>query len=177
MLVVVGGLPGSGKTTVARGLSERAGTLVHSSDLVRRELQVPAAKRYTDRNLQRVYDVLLDRARAGLQQGWTVVLDASWTSAKRRAEAEQLAQQTSSPLLQLECRGQQTLSPTSGSRPATRTTLPSPTRPRGNECGPPWLRTTSRRRSTPTARPTQPWRTPSRRFDRWGCGPATRSGR
>ena len=70
MLVVVGGLPGSGKTTVARGLSERAGTLVHSSDLVRRELQVPAAKRYTDRNLQRVYDVLLDRARAGLQQGW-----------------------------------------------------------------------------------------------------------
>ena len=103
VLVLVGGLPGSGKTTVAQGLSGRAGCLVHSSDLVRRELLIPAAERYTDSNLQRVYDVLLDRARAGLQQGWTVVLDASWTSAQRRAQAEQLAQQTSSPLLQLRC--------------------------------------------------------------------------
>lgn len=103
VLVLVGGLPGSGKTTVAQGLSKRAGCLVHSSDLVRRELQIPLAERYTDSNVQRVYDVLLGRARAGLQQGWTVVLDASWTCADRRAQAEQLAQQTGSPLLQLDC--------------------------------------------------------------------------
>src|SRR5204862_1007368 len=37
-LVLVGGLPGTGKSTLARGLAERAGFAVVRSDVVRKEL-------------------------------------------------------------------------------------------------------------------------------------------
>ncbi len=102
-LILVGGLPGAGKTTVAAGLSERAGWLVHSSDLVRKELQIPLAERYTKASVDRVYLVLLERARAGLEQGWNVVLDASWGEAQQRNLASQLAANTSSTLVELRC--------------------------------------------------------------------------
>src|SRR5262249_9071077 len=43
-LLLVGGLPGTGKSTLARGMAERAGFAVIRSDLVRKELAgVPAA--------------------------------------------------------------------------------------------------------------------------------------
>jgi uncharacterized protein len=103
-LVLVGGLPGSGKTTVAEGLSQRTGCLVHSSDLVRQELQIPRPERYSPTSVQRVYDVLLERAEAGLRQGWDVVLDASWTGAACREQARALARSTHSELVELECR-------------------------------------------------------------------------
>ena len=38
-LVLVGGLPGTGKTTLAQGLAEKAGLSVMRSDLVRKELE------------------------------------------------------------------------------------------------------------------------------------------
>lgn len=103
-LVLVGGLPGSGKTTVAEGLAQATGSLVLSSDLVRRELQLPRDERYTPAAVARVYEVLLERARAGLEQGWGVVLDASWTSAEERAGAAALADRTRSSLVELCCR-------------------------------------------------------------------------
>ena len=38
-VVLVGGLPGTGKTTLAQGLAEKAGLSVMRSDLVRKELE------------------------------------------------------------------------------------------------------------------------------------------
>lgn len=102
-LVLVGGLPGSGKTTVADGLAQATGSLVLSSDLVRREVALPPTERYTPAAVAHVYDVLLERARAGLEQGWDVVLDASWTSAHERDAAAALADGTRSRLVELRC--------------------------------------------------------------------------
>ena len=103
VLVLVGGLPGSGKSTVADGLAAATGALVLSSDLVRHQLDLPLAVRYSPEAVNHVYEVLLERARAGLEQGWDVVIDASWADAGQRAAAARLAVQSHSSLLELRC--------------------------------------------------------------------------
>jgi uncharacterized protein len=103
-LVLVGGLPGSGKSTVAEGLSAALSALVHSSDLVRRELRMPRLTRYARPWKDAVYTVLLDRARQELARGWDVVLDATWSEAGRREAARQLARESRSRLVEIECR-------------------------------------------------------------------------
>ncbi|MFP5218407.1 MAG: AAA family ATPase [Actinomycetes bacterium] len=102
-LVLVGGLPGTGGSTVAEGLAESSGWLVHSSDLVRRELDLPADERYTQHAVDQVYAELLRRARRGLERGWSVVLDATWTDDAQRRRAQELADETSSVLVPLVC--------------------------------------------------------------------------
>ena len=49
------------------------------------------------------YDALLDRARAALGLGESVVLDASWSSGRHRQAAAELAATTSSDLVELRC--------------------------------------------------------------------------
>lgn len=118
-LILVGGLPGSGKTTVARRLGHALGWRVLSSDEVRRApgdgpepspagaaaLAGPpfATGRYTPAATDAAYEVLLDRARALLESGEPVILDASWTAARHRAAAAGLAGQTVSALGELRC--------------------------------------------------------------------------
>ena len=102
-LVLVGGLPGTGKSAVAEALSTRRGWLVHSSDLVRGELLIPRLRRYARPWRTAVYGVLLDRARAELTQGWDVVLDATWSQAAFRDQARAVAVDTSSVLVELNC--------------------------------------------------------------------------
>ena len=51
-LIVIGGGPGSGKTTLARGLAENIGAQVISTDSVRRELVAAGDHRWSDRGLR-----------------------------------------------------------------------------------------------------------------------------
>lgn len=112
-LVLVGGLPGTGKTTVAHGLADRLGAVVLSSDRVRKELAglapeagAGAAFRtglYSPERTDALYSELLHRAEELLGRGETVVLDASWTSAAHRGRAVEVADRTSSRLVQLRC--------------------------------------------------------------------------
>ena len=113
VLVLVGGLPGTGKSTVARALAEQADAELLRSDELRKELaglavttDASASYRqglYDPAHVARVYDELRDRARQLLEQGVSVVLDASWTSAAERDAAAELAEETSSGLVQLRC--------------------------------------------------------------------------
>jgi aminoglycoside phosphotransferase family enzyme/predicted kinase len=112
-LVLVGGLPGTGKTTLAGALADRFGAVVLSSDRVRKELAGidPTTHAgadfgegiYTPERTVELYTELLHRAERLLSRGESVVLDASWTSAQRRADAAALARRTRSELLQLQC--------------------------------------------------------------------------
>ncbi len=113
-LVLVGGLPASGKSTLAsRLVDDTDGSVLLRSDVVRKELAgIPAdqsaaapvgAGIYTRAHTEAVYEVLLRRARSALQFGETVVLDASWSSAADRARADRLAQETSADLIELRC--------------------------------------------------------------------------
>ncbi|WP_462166976.1 bifunctional aminoglycoside phosphotransferase/ATP-binding protein [Frankia sp. AiPs1] len=149
-LVVVGGLPGTGKTTLASRLAETGdGWVLLRSDIIRRELAgdpttentPPTATatptptpttatatgafgadtararagdrttsdggfgvgRYAPAVTEATYAEMLRRARAALCRGENVVLDASWSSARLRAEAADLADEVSADLVELHC--------------------------------------------------------------------------
>jgi len=111
-LVVVGGGPGTGKSTVARGLAERLGALLVSSDQIRDEVlprtgerrsDDPGTGRYAPELVDAVYDELLARAEAALRNGESVVADASWLEPRRRERARAVARRTSSDLVELRC--------------------------------------------------------------------------
>lgn len=77
MLIVVFGLPGSGKSYFARRLSERIGIEYVGSDTVRNELG--ARGKYTDESRLVIYGEIRNRAEAFLSQAKSVVIDATFT--------------------------------------------------------------------------------------------------
>jgi len=112
-LLLVGGSPGTGKTTASTALAESLGAVLLSSDSVRKELArvapdtpMPAAYGsgiYTPEWSERTYNELLRRAREHLELGRSVVIDASWADAARRAAAARTAERTMSDLVQFRC--------------------------------------------------------------------------
>ena len=104
-VVLVGGLPGTGKSTLAADLGHVLSAQVISTDRVRREMG-PALgdERYGPGAKLAVYDALLSRARTCLRMGTSVVLDASWIDASTRGRAAELARLTGSDLQELRCR-------------------------------------------------------------------------
>ncbi len=93
-LVLVGGLPGTGKTTLAESLAREAGFRVVSSDRVRKELAglppgAPAGAAfgegiYTPEWNDRTYAACLQRAADLLYRGERVIVDASFREEGRR---------------------------------------------------------------------------------------------
>ena len=112
-LVLVGGGPGTGKSTIARALAAPLGALVVRSDEVRKDLAgldpLAPSPAGLDQGLYEpsvtdsTYAELLARARAPLGLGQTVVLDATWRDPKWRKAASCLAAETSSDLVELHC--------------------------------------------------------------------------
>ncbi len=113
VLLLVGGLPGTGKSTVASGLSDRLGYALLRSDEIRKDLaglpHTADARAAYGEGLYRpdaiaaVYEEMLSRARRLLGQGWSVLLDASWASAAERRAAADVAVAADADLVQLHC--------------------------------------------------------------------------
>ncbi len=110
-LVLVGGLPGTGKSTLAAGLGEARDWRVLRSDEIRREVggstdeQRPGygEGRYEPAATTVVYEELIRKAERSLGLGESVVLDASWVDAAWRDLARAVAVATSSDLVELHC--------------------------------------------------------------------------
>ena len=108
-LVVVGGLPGTGKSTLAAMLSRRHGWMLLRTDEVRKDLvgvahgRAGGADAYRPDVTAATYTEVLRRAERLLGMGESVVLDASWSAARHRADAVAVAARTSSELWQLRC--------------------------------------------------------------------------
>lgn len=76
MLIIVCGLPGTGKTTLARALAERFSAVHISSDLIRKEMM--ARPTYNPDEKARVYEELVERVASLLAGGDSVVADATF---------------------------------------------------------------------------------------------------
>ncbi|WP_410645032.1 AAA family ATPase [Amycolatopsis sp. lyj-346] len=113
-LILVGGEPGTGKSTIAGGLADWLGATLLQSDRLRKELAgLEPVRRpaegyreglYDSRHTDATYAELARRAGELLALGETVVLDASWTAARHRKLAVAAAERTSSPLTAVQCR-------------------------------------------------------------------------
>ncbi|GAB3244369.1 bifunctional aminoglycoside phosphotransferase/ATP-binding protein [Nocardioides dilutus] len=112
-LVVVGGAPGCGKTTLAAGVADRLGFVTINSDRVRKELAGVDPERsasdafgaglYTPEWSRRTYDEMLRRAGLLLSMGESVVLDATWGHGEQRQQVVELADDISAELVVFEC--------------------------------------------------------------------------
>ena len=111
--VLVGGLPGTGKTTLAAAISDRAGWGLLRSDEIRKDItghghtDDAAADYgrgiYAPDVTRRTYAELLHRAAHLLARGTSVVADASWVDARLRSDAAAVAERTCSDLVELRC--------------------------------------------------------------------------
>lgn len=112
-LVIIGGGPGTGKTTLAHGLAEQVAARVISTDDVRRELQerglVDGAAGilneglYSSENVAAVYEAVLDKARETLSMGQSVILDGTWRDPDLRRRAREMAADQKCPTAELSC--------------------------------------------------------------------------
>jgi hypothetical protein len=102
-LILMSGLSGSGKSTVARQLARQLEAIHIRSDAVRKHLAgIPLPQRggdeiYTDEMTQKTYERLLDLGILLASQGFTVILDAKYDRQQLRLEA--IAQAKSQQLL------------------------------------------------------------------------------
>jgi hypothetical protein len=112
-LVVVGGLPGTGKSTVAAAIADTLDYALLRSDEVRKDITGTEHFRasplafgdgiYDPVTTDRTYAAVLDRSQTLLERGSSVVVDASWTDMRHRRLAAELADRTTSDLIQLRC--------------------------------------------------------------------------
>ena len=112
-LCTVRGLPGTGKSTVAAALAQRVGAVLISSDHIRKELQscgvIAGAPGdfgtglYAPEAISVVYETMRARAKSHLEQGRSVILDASWTDHRQLLEAAGLAIAADATHVTLQC--------------------------------------------------------------------------
>lgn len=102
-VVLVGGLPGSGKSTVAAWLGTQLGAEVLSIRPGPRQADGQEGHPAGERRRDTAYRALCDRAAAYLATGRSVVLEATWAHAGDRRIAEDVARQSTAPLVAVRC--------------------------------------------------------------------------
>jgi len=114
LLVIMAGLIGVGKSTVARALSEMLKADLLVSDIIRKEMLniVPTTRYhepfengiYSSPITKRTYALLHEKAEAILKAGNSVIIDASYRNREDRIAALQLAKNCDADFFVLECR-------------------------------------------------------------------------
>jgi aminoglycoside phosphotransferase family enzyme/predicted kinase len=115
-LVLVGGLPGTGKSTLARGLAAQGNLSLIRSDVVRKDLaglseETPASSRfgegiYAPAWTARAYGECLHRADALLFEGKRVVVDATFAEEEKRRAFLDAAARLCVPAILFLCRAE-----------------------------------------------------------------------
>jgi predicted kinase len=113
-IIVVCGLSGSGKSTVAHALHHRTGFPIVSSDRIRKKLAAIPIERhaadayragiYSEANTEATYAGMLADAQQSLGEGSGVIVDGTYQDPAHRTAALDLAARLEMKILFLECR-------------------------------------------------------------------------
>lgn len=108
-IVLVGGSPGTGKSTLAAALGDRADAVVVRTDEVRRETAGPSRDRpdgaatYSADAVDDTYRRAVERAAHLAALGEHVILDATWGDAAHRATAREIAASAGADVVEIRC--------------------------------------------------------------------------
>jgi hypothetical protein len=112
-VLLIGGGPGSGKTTLAHAIAASSGWLVLSSDELRKDIcgvphdedrtEAPWSGMYDLATTDRTYAALVEQAEMALDAGQSVILDASWIAERYRDLARAMCRRAGADLVELEC--------------------------------------------------------------------------
>jgi predicted kinase len=89
MLIIICGLPGSGKTTLAKAVSKEFSAVYISSDITRKRLA--ETPKYSEEEKIKVYERMADETRRLLSEGKNVLVDATFYLAQERERFQKLA--------------------------------------------------------------------------------------
>jgi predicted kinase len=120
VFILVGGLPGSGKSALAAAYASAADVVAISSDEIRHGLAPQVRRRDNDADAdvevapweadgycpavtEKVYEEMLGRARTAVSQGCSVLLDASWRDDDRRRQAKAVAAESGAIVVEIRC--------------------------------------------------------------------------
>lgn len=113
LLLIMTGMVGTGKSTVAEALSRSLGFNVISSDVTRKKLAgiAPTEHRfeqfqggiYTQDFSRKTYDAMFNQAKELLSQGQWVILDASFKKRQDRLQARDMARKAKADVAVVEC--------------------------------------------------------------------------
>jgi aminoglycoside phosphotransferase family enzyme/predicted kinase len=111
-LLLLGGGPGTGKTTLADALSGALGWPTVDSDTLRKDLRGVDHNDhrvdmhpdlYSDTTTEDTYRLLIDHASTLLAAGESVIIDATWARAAHREVARRAAHRHGAQLVEIEC--------------------------------------------------------------------------
>ncbi len=105
-MVLMAGLPGTGKSTLAQQLAAKESFTVVRSDVLRRTLPTDG-DRYSEEASHRIYTELLKQATEILWRGGRVIVDANFRHRSQRAPFLAAARAWNVPTLILECRAEE----------------------------------------------------------------------
>lgn len=102
-LIVVCGLPGVGKTTVAEDIAERTDGRLFRTDVIRKEILTDP--QYTKEESRMVYNEMFDRAHDTIENGQTAVLDGTFKDTDARHRVIELSEEVEAEcrLVKVEC--------------------------------------------------------------------------
>ncbi len=96
MIIVVAGLPASGKSYLAKRLAENLNMIHLNTDIMRKELFSEKSE-YSHEAKQKVYDKLFSKAEAFAKQGKNVILDGTFYKKHIRDKATKTAKNANVP--------------------------------------------------------------------------------
>ncbi len=92
MIIVVFGLPGSGKTSFSRHLKKELNARHLNTDIIREEMNIKGL--YDEKSKQEVYQRMITKAKEELDKGSDVILDGTFHKQARRQLVTGIAEKT-----------------------------------------------------------------------------------
>ncbi len=101
MLVMICGLPGTGKTTLAKAVAEKIDAVSINSDSIR--MSMLEEREYTEEEKKMIYQAMFEEAGKNLKEGKNVVLDATFYKKELRESVEEVAKEAGTGFFIVEC--------------------------------------------------------------------------